>query len=55
MKEVINILNMSIANANTDLEVLQNEHKRLTQAWNEVIIAIQLRDKILFQVQDAAR
>ncbi|XP_026838609.1 coiled-coil domain-containing protein 40-like [Drosophila erecta] len=55
MKEVINILNMSIANANTDLEVLQNEHKRLTQAWNEVIIAIQLRDKILFQVQDASR
>ncbi|XP_039227778.1 coiled-coil domain-containing protein 40 isoform X2 [Drosophila yakuba] len=55
MKEVINILNMSIANANTDLEVLQNEHKRLTQAWNEVIIAIQLRDKILFQVQNASR
>ncbi|XP_043064363.1 coiled-coil domain-containing protein 40 isoform X2 [Drosophila ficusphila] len=52
MKEIVNILNMSIANANTDLEVLQNEHKRLTQAWSEVIIAIQLRDNILFQVQD---
>ncbi|KAH8272184.1 hypothetical protein KR018_008781 [Drosophila ironensis] len=55
MKEVVNILNMSIADANTDLEVLQNEHKRLTQAWSEVIIAIQLRDKILFQVQDTTR
>nr|XP_016999677.1 coiled-coil domain-containing protein 40 isoform X2 [Drosophila takahashii] len=55
MKEVVNILNMSIANANTDLEVLQNEHKRLTQAWSEVIIAIQLRDNILFHVQDTVR
>ncbi|XP_050745866.1 coiled-coil domain-containing protein 40 isoform X2 [Drosophila biarmipes] len=55
MKEVVNILNMSIANANTDLEVLQNEHKRLTQTWSEVIIAIQLRDNILFQAQDTIR
>jgi len=55
MKEVVYILNMSIANANTDLEALQNEHKRLTQAWSEVIIAIQLRDNILFQVQDTIR
>ncbi|KAH8263101.1 hypothetical protein KR044_004368 [Drosophila immigrans] len=52
IKEVVNVLNMSIADANTDLEALQNEHKRLVQAWTEVIIAIQLRDKILFQVQD---
>ncbi|XP_017115504.1 coiled-coil domain-containing protein 186-like [Drosophila elegans] len=55
MSEVVNILNMSIANANTDLEVLQNEHKRLTHAWSEVIIAIKLRDNILFQVQDTMR
>ncbi|ALC39178.1 l-2-41Ab [Drosophila busckii] len=52
IKDVVNVLNMSIADANTDLEALQNEHKRLIQAWSEVIIAIQLRDKILFQVQD---
>lgn len=55
IKEVVNVLNMSIADANTDLEALQNEHKRLIQAWSEVIIAIQLRDKILFQVQDNIR
>ncbi|KAH8408186.1 hypothetical protein KR222_008764 [Zaprionus bogoriensis] len=55
IKEVVNVLNMSIADANTDLEALQNEHKRLVQAWSEVIIAIQLRDKILFQVQDDIR
>ncbi|XP_041451942.1 coiled-coil domain-containing protein 40 isoform X1 [Drosophila obscura] len=55
IKDIVSILNMSIADANTDLEVLQNEHKRLTQAWSEVIIAIQLRDKILFQVQDNMR
>ncbi|XP_030384301.1 coiled-coil domain-containing protein 40 [Scaptodrosophila lebanonensis] len=52
MREVVNISYMSIADANTDLEALQNEYKRLSQAWNEVIIAIQLRDKMLFQVQD---
>ncbi|KAH8385264.1 hypothetical protein KR009_003450 [Drosophila setifemur] len=55
MKEVVNVLNMSIADANTDLEVLQNEHKRLTQAWSEVIIAIQLRDNILSQVHDTMK
>ncbi|XP_017857433.1 PREDICTED: coiled-coil domain-containing protein 40 [Drosophila arizonae] len=55
IKEVVNVLNMSIADANTDLEALQNEHKRLIQAWSEVIIAIQQRDKILFQVQDNIR
>ncbi|XP_034472838.1 coiled-coil domain-containing protein 40 [Drosophila innubila] len=55
IKEVVNVLNMSISDANTDLEALQNEHKRLVQAWSEVIIAIQLRDKILFQVQDNIR
>lgn len=55
MKDVVNILNMSISDANTDLEVLQSEHKRLSQAWSEVIIAIQLRDNILFQVQDTMR
>ncbi|XP_070140331.1 coiled-coil domain-containing protein 40 [Drosophila kikkawai] len=55
MKDVVNILNMSISDANTDLEVLQSEHKRLTQAWSEVIIAIQLRDNILFQVQETMR
>ncbi|KAH8245656.1 hypothetical protein KR038_010818 [Drosophila bunnanda] len=55
MKDVVNILNMSISDANIDLEVLQSEHKRLTQAWSEVIIAIQLRDNILFQVQDTMR
>ncbi|XP_034098549.1 coiled-coil domain-containing protein 40 [Drosophila nasuta] len=55
IREVVNVLNMSIADANTDLEALQNEHKRLVQAWSEVIIAIQQRDKILFQVQDNIR
>ncbi|KAH8240509.1 hypothetical protein KR032_004482 [Drosophila birchii] len=55
MEDVVNILNMSISDANTDLEILQSEHKRLAQAWSEVIIAIQLRDNILFQVQDTMR
>ncbi|TMW42037.1 hypothetical protein DOY81_012883 [Sarcophaga bullata] len=40
-----------VSNANADLEVLENEHKRLTQAWSEVIVAISLRDRILYQVK----
>ncbi|KAH8283718.1 hypothetical protein KR054_011540 [Drosophila jambulina] len=55
MKDVVYILNMSISDANTDLEVLQSEHKRLTQAWSEVIIAVQLRDNILFQVLETMK
>ncbi|XP_061393544.1 coiled-coil domain-containing protein 40 [Musca vetustissima] len=53
MEEVMNVLNMSVANANADLEALETEHKRLTQAWSEVIVAISLRDRILYQVQEA--
>ncbi|XP_068149439.1 LOW QUALITY PROTEIN: coiled-coil domain-containing protein 40 [Drosophila tropicalis] len=55
MKEILNVLNMSIVDANTDLEALQNEHRRLTQAWSEVIVAIQLRDRIMAQVQNSIR
>ncbi|XP_073822018.1 lethal (2) 41Ab [Musca autumnalis] len=53
MEEVMDVLNMSVANANADLEALETEHKRLTQAWSEVIVAISLRDRILYQVQEA--
>ncbi|XP_075151557.1 lethal (2) 41Ab [Haematobia irritans] len=53
MEEVMNVLNMSVSNANADLEALESEHKRLTQAWSEVIVAISLRDRILYQVQEA--
>lgn len=44
---IINDLNRSLADANSDLEILQNEHKRLFQSWNEVIVAITQRDKVL--------
>ncbi|XP_036342663.1 coiled-coil domain-containing protein 40-like [Rhagoletis pomonella] len=53
MREITDALKMSINDANTDLEVLQTEHKRLTLAWSEVIVAIQHRDKILYQAQQA--
>lgn len=55
MEEVMDVLNMSVANANADLEALETEHKRLTQAWSEVIVAIALRDRILYQVQEAIK
>ncbi|XP_037814483.1 coiled-coil domain-containing protein 40 [Lucilia sericata] len=51
MEEVLEVLNMSVSNANADLEALENEHKRLTQSWSEVIVAISLRDRILYQVK----
>lgn len=42
---------MSTAAANADLEALEDEHKHLSQAWGEVIVAISLRDRILYQAQ----
>uniref|UniRef100_A0A034VR35 Coiled-coil domain-containing protein 40 n=1 Tax=Bactrocera dorsalis TaxID=27457 RepID=A0A034VR35_BACDO len=53
MRDITDVLKTSINDANTDLEVLQTEHKRLTQAWSEVIVAIQHRDKILYQAQQS--
>lgn len=46
------IINRSLADANSDLEALQHEHKRLFQAWGEVIVAIQQRDKVLSKTKD---
>lgn len=40
-------LNKSLCEANIDLEGLQHEHSKLMQAWGEVIVAIQQRDKML--------
>lgn len=55
MEEVMDVLNMSVSNANADLEALESEHKRLIQAWSEVIVAISLRDRILYQVQESMK
>lgn len=40
-------LNNNLSDANVDLEGLQQEHKKLMQAWGEVIVSVQHRDKIL--------
>lgn len=40
-------LNKNLADANVDLEGLQQEHKKLMQAWGEVIVSVQHRDKVL--------
>ncbi|ETN65033.1 cohesin-subunit [Anopheles darlingi] len=42
----------SLADANSDLEALQHEHKRLFQAWGEVIVAIQQRDRVLAKTKE---
>lgn len=49
---LLQIFHKNLINANTDLEILQKEQKRLTQSWNEVILAINKRDQILIQVKD---
>ncbi|XP_058060248.1 coiled-coil domain-containing protein 40 [Anopheles bellator] len=45
-------ISRSLADANSDLEALQHEHKRLFQAWGEVIVAIQQRDRVLAKTKD---
>ncbi|XP_001659280.2 coiled-coil domain-containing protein 40 [Aedes aegypti] len=45
-------INRSLADANSDLEALQHEHKRLFQSWGEVIVAIQQRDRVLSKTKD---
>lgn len=39
--------NRNLTDANADCEALQHEQRRLMQAWGEVILAIQQRDKML--------
>lgn len=50
--EYLEVLNQSLADANTDLESLQREHKQLTNAYNEVLIQIQIRDKTIFKTKE---
>ncbi|XP_050082401.1 coiled-coil domain-containing protein 40 [Anopheles aquasalis] len=45
-------ISRSLADANSDLEALQHEHKRLFQAWGEVIVAIQQRDRVLAKTKE---
>lgn len=43
----VSSLNKNLAGANVDLEGLQQEHKKLMQAWGEVIVSVQHRDKVM--------
>lgn len=49
--DAVGSLNQNLANANVDLEGLQQEHKKLMQAWGEVIVAVQHRDKMLSKIR----
>lgn len=44
---VVDELNRSIADANADVNALQNEHKRMITSWGDVILCIKQRDKQL--------
>lgn len=44
---LIEDINKNLADVNADLESLYQEHKKLTNAWQEVIISIQHKDKQL--------
>lgn len=48
--KVLQKFNTNLTDANADLEALQHEQRRLMQAWGEVIISIQQRDKMLAAV-----
>ncbi|KAL9925049.1 lethal (2) 41Ab [Glossina fuscipes fuscipes] len=52
MEEANNVLKQSVSAANADLEILENEHKHLTQAWSEVIVAIAQRDRIFNEANE---
>lgn len=45
-------LKKSMADASADLEGLQREHSKLLQAWGEVVVAIQHRDKVLNKARE---
>lgn len=45
--ESVAALTKNLSDANIDLEGLQHEHKKLMQAWGEIIVSVQHRDKIL--------
>lgn len=45
--ESVAALTKNLSDANIDLEGLQHEHKKLMQAWGEIIVAVQHRDKVL--------
>lgn len=49
--DAVTALNQNLADANVDLEGLQQEHKKLMQAWGEVIVAVQHRDKMLSKIR----
>lgn len=47
-QDVINkTLIQCLVDANIDLDSLQTEHKRLMLAWNQVIVGVEQRDKVL--------
>lgn len=50
--EYLEVLSQSLADANADLESLQREHKQLTNAYNEVLIQIQIRDKSIYKTKE---
>lgn len=49
--EQLDKFNKNLTDANADCEGLEHEHKRLVQAWGEVIVSIQQRDKMLAAVK----
>lgn len=46
-RQIMKKLNENLSEANTDLDALQGEHRLLISSWNEVVHAIETRDKTL--------
>lgn len=48
-KDILERLNESLADANTELDMMRADHKQLLSSWNGVVRLIENRDKVLGQ------
>lgn len=46
-REILQTLNSNLTDANSDLDIIQSEQKKLFNSWNDVVHAIETRDKII--------
>lgn len=51
-EQQIAFLNGKLAGTNADLDILNNDNRRLITSWNEVILAISKRDKTLAKTNE---
>lgn len=53
--DVLQSLSSSLSDANTDLDIIQSEQKRLFSSWNDVVHAVENRDKVIARTKQQLR